>query len=138
MVKNPKIQRNKALLINSNNSKEKRKEEYNKCFSPLPKNFSPKYLNNIDERPRERDMIKTSPRLRKIKSLKGTSMSDLKPSPREPKMNDSESRVSDLKNISITDNREKKSLSNNNSQNNSTNTINRNKVIYEFSSFASK
>jgi hypothetical protein len=140
MVKNTKSQRNKALLINSNNSKEKRKDEFNnnKCFSPVPKNFSPIYLNNLNERSRERDLIKTSPRIRKNKSLKGTSTSDLKPSPREPKMNDSESRVSDIKNISTLDNREKKSLSYNNSQNSSTNTINRNKVIFEVSNYASK
>lgn len=92
----------------------------------------------MKERTRERELIKTSPRIRKNKTLKGTSTSDLKPSPRDPKMNDSESRVSDLKNISSLDNRDKKSLSYNNSQNNSSNTINRNKVVFEVSNYVSK
>ena len=135
-MKNQTGQRNKPILINSNNSKEKRKDEYvPKCFSPLPKNSSQININSTKNR--ERDLINTSPRSRK-KTFKESSKNELKPSTNELKMNDVGNKVNEFRYCSSSDQREKKNVSKNNSQNSSANTSNRNKVNLETPQRANK
>lgn len=136
-MKNQTSQRNKPILINSNNSKEKRKDDYaHKCFSPLPKNSSQININNSTKN-RERDLINTSPRSRK-KTIKESSKNEWKPSPNELKMNDVGNKVSEFRYYSSSDQREKKNVSKNNSQNSSANTSNRNKINLETPQRANK
>lgn len=118
-------QRNKPVLLNSNNSNERRKiniEEKN-FLSPVPKipshNHLKMYLGekNIDDLPR------SSPQTRKS-TTKQFSNSDKKVIPPETNIVPSGNKANVFKYYSTSVQKYKKSSSGNNSQNNSANTSN--------------